>query len=58
MDSAHVRIERAIAFLVEGLVLDSSEHEHLLQCQQCRYDMVEAALKELMKRQQPGEAGE
>ena len=52
MDSAHVPIERAIAFLVDGLVLDSSEHEHLLKCQQCRYEMVHAAFKELKKRRQ------
>ena len=58
MDPAHIRIERAIAFLVDGLVLDSSEHKHLLECQQCRYEMVQAAFEELKKRRQSGKARE
>jgi hypothetical protein len=47
MDSPHISIERAVAFLLHDEELDPSEVEHLVKCDECRRLMVEAAATEL-----------
>lgn len=46
MDSPHVSIERAVAFLLHGGKLDPSEEEHLFKCDECKRLLVEAATTE------------
>ena len=41
MDSPHISVERAVAFL-DGGELDPSEEEHLFRCDECRRMVVEA----------------
>jgi hypothetical protein len=47
MDSPHISIDRAVAFLLHGGELDPSEEEHLFKCDECRRLVVEAAATEL-----------
>jgi hypothetical protein len=43
LDSAHICIERAVAFLLQGQTLSTGEEEHLFNCDECRRLMKEAA---------------
>ena len=50
MDSAHVTIDRAVAFLLDGLKLTPDEDAHLIRCDACRRAMVDAASKAIDER--------
>jgi hypothetical protein len=43
LDSAHICIERAVAFLLQGQTLSTGEEEHLFNCDECRLLMMKAA---------------
>jgi hypothetical protein len=49
----HVSIERCVAFLVETQPLTTPEHTHLLQCSECRRQMMKAGRAELRRREEP-----
>jgi hypothetical protein len=47
MNSPHISVERAVAFLLHDEGLTPAEEEHLVRCDECRHMMVEAATAEL-----------
>ena len=47
MDSRHIAIERAVAFVLHNGEFDVSEEKHLLQCDQCRRLLTEALRDDL-----------
>jgi hypothetical protein len=56
MDSPHISVERAVAFLLHGQKLDPSEEAHLARCDECRRLMIEAATTDPeLPPQNPGE---
>jgi hypothetical protein len=42
MNSGHISIERAVAFLLHDQKLTSEEEEHVFRCDECRRMMVES----------------
>jgi hypothetical protein len=50
VDFPHVTIDRAVAFLLDGLKLTPDEDAHLIKCDECRRAMVEAASKAIDER--------
>jgi hypothetical protein len=47
MDSPHVSIERAVAFLLYNADFDVSEEEHLLRCIGCQRMVLDALTEDL-----------
>jgi len=47
MNSPHISIERALAFLLHHQELTPEEEEHLVGCDVCQRSIVEAASAEL-----------
>jgi hypothetical protein len=51
MESAHISIASAVAFILDGIDLTPAQEAHLLSCEQCRHDVLEAAFEELKRRE-------
>ena len=44
-DLSHVSMDRCVAFLLDGIGLESWEEAHLIRCNPCRHEMVQVASK-------------
>jgi hypothetical protein len=53
-ESAHLSIERTVAFLLDSKSLEAVEHAHLSRCTECKRNMAAAASEELSRRQKSG----
>jgi hypothetical protein len=49
-DWEHIRLQRLIGFMLDGIDLSAEEHAHLLHCDRCSKALVNEVADELKRR--------
>ena len=49
-DWEHIRLQRLIGFMLDGIDLSAEEHAHLLHCDRCNEALVKEVADELKRR--------
>ena len=54
-DWQHIRVQRLVGFMLDGIDLSVEEHTHLFHCDRCSKELVEEVADELKRRSNTSE---